>query len=188
MPSDIEFIDIGCGVGAQSEHLARLGFKVRGFDVSDVAIKRARERCSRAKLQDNASFFTVNPGDFQIKSSFDMAIACASLDSMPFDSAADWIQKAGSVIKENGFLFSTLIGPSSTNSALSEEVISNELHEKGTVQSYFTESKILKLLECGGFHPQRIDLIETTSIFPANKEARSAKRYSVVAYKMPARS
>ena len=43
MPSDIEFIDIGCGIGAQSEYLARLGFKVRGFDVCDVAIKRARK-------------------------------------------------------------------------------------------------------------------------------------------------
>lgn len=181
IPPNLQFIDIGCGVGAQSEHLAKLGFEVQAFDVSDVAIGRAIERCAKAGLQSNTSFSAINPTEFEIMEPFDIAIACASLDSMPFDSAVDWIRKASLKIQDNGLLFATLIGPSAKDSEAKEEVITNELHEKGTIQSYFNEAKILSLFESGGFSIERMDLIETTRILPEDKELRSSKRYSIVA-------
>jgi len=42
--SKLTVLDIGCGIGAQSEYLARLGFSVIGCDLSDIAIKSAIAR------------------------------------------------------------------------------------------------------------------------------------------------
>jgi 2-polyprenyl-3-methyl-5-hydroxy-6-metoxy-1,4-benzoquinol methylase len=41
--SEIRVIDIGCGIGAQCQYLAQMGFSVKGFDISRVAIGRAKK-------------------------------------------------------------------------------------------------------------------------------------------------
>jgi 2-polyprenyl-3-methyl-5-hydroxy-6-metoxy-1,4-benzoquinol methylase len=35
---------VGCGLGADAEYLASLGFDTVGFDISETAIRLARER------------------------------------------------------------------------------------------------------------------------------------------------
>ncbi|WP_457599916.1 class I SAM-dependent methyltransferase [Hydrogenivirga sp.] len=46
-------LDIACGTGETSIYLAKKGFKVDAFDVSDVAIKRARRRAKREGVSVN---------------------------------------------------------------------------------------------------------------------------------------
>lgn len=181
--SEISFIDIGCGIGAQSEYLAKLGFKVKGFDISKTAIDRATARCSRAGLSKSISFTTINPNNFKIDYKFDIAIACASLDSMSFDIAKEWISQVGQNIEDGGMIFATLIGASDEENFTGEKIITNEVHENGTIQSYFDEEKIHKLLACGNFVAKRIDIVERSNVLPQIKASRSSKRYTVVAIK-----
>ncbi len=42
LPEDAEVLDVGCGNGVISRSLGELGFKVRGIDVSEKAIARAK--------------------------------------------------------------------------------------------------------------------------------------------------
>ncbi len=42
LPEDAEVLDVGCGNGVISRSLGELGFKVKGIDVSEKAIARAK--------------------------------------------------------------------------------------------------------------------------------------------------
>jgi SAM-dependent methyltransferase len=44
VPSDSCLLDIGCGVGTQTLHLASLGFRIRGIDIVPKAVEIARSR------------------------------------------------------------------------------------------------------------------------------------------------
>ena len=46
-------IDIGCGTGDNSAWLAQNGFQVTGTDTSDIALERAKEKASAAKVACN---------------------------------------------------------------------------------------------------------------------------------------
>lgn len=181
--SEVSAVDIGCGIGAQSQYLAQMGFSVKGFDVSHVAIGRARKRLNSLGLDVSASFKVASPDRALIEESFDIGIACASLDSMPYSCAVDWMQCAGEKCNANGLFFATLIGPSAIGRPVKEEIVANDSYEAGTVQSYFDRSKIEELFRRGGFEIQRIDLVSTETLFPSSLKIRSPGRFSVVAKK-----
>jgi SAM-dependent methyltransferase len=44
-------IDIGCGTGDNSIWLAQNGFQVTGTDTSDIALDKAKEKASKAKVE-----------------------------------------------------------------------------------------------------------------------------------------
>lgn len=181
--SDLRFIDIGCGIGGQSQYIARHGFFVHGCDVSHVAISRAKARIAALGLQANASFSVVDPDNLHISDAFDIGVACASLDSMPYDCALEWMVKVGDKLTDKGLFFATLIGPSPVGPPVQEQIVCDELHESGTVQSFFDEAKIQHLFAAADLAVIRLDLLETTNVIPADARQRAKGRFSVVAVK-----
>lgn len=65
-PSNKNILDIGCGAGRNSLYLANAGAHVNGFDLSDVAIARAKEKLQANKLGSNVTFFTGSVIDDQL--------------------------------------------------------------------------------------------------------------------------
>lgn len=112
-----------------------------------------------------------------------VGIACASLDSVPYSCAVDWLKCAGEKSNANGLFFATLIAPSAIGRPVKEEIMINDSCEAGTVQSYFDRSKIEALFNCGGFEIQRMDFIYTQTPFPSSLKKRFPGRFSVVAKK-----
>ena len=52
--NDIEYckaLDVGCGTGDNSIWLAQNRFQVTGTDVSDIAIEKAKEKTSKARVE-----------------------------------------------------------------------------------------------------------------------------------------
>lgn len=43
-PDAVRILDIGCGTGGVTEHLVKLGYKVKGLDFSEAALKKARAK------------------------------------------------------------------------------------------------------------------------------------------------
>jgi len=174
--SKFTVLDIGCGIGAQSEYLARLGFSVIGCDLSDIAIKSAIARTQSRGV--DVKFQVIDPDNIP-SITCDIAIACASLDSMPYSCAVDWLKMLRQQMPPNtGILFATLIAARS-DGFIGEEFVC-EAHENGTIQHYFDNALIEELLCSTGFQLMRLDLIEHTSLFPGITD-RSPGRYSVVA-------
>lgn len=71
-------LDYACGLGKWSVHLAQLGARVSGFDLSGVAIERARERAAYNGLEirfDEANAAALPYADEE----FDVAIGVAAL-------------------------------------------------------------------------------------------------------------
>ena len=169
--------DIGCGVGGQSEYLSKKGLSVYGFDLSEIAVGRAKARTR--SLKNPPEFAAVTAETVVFPKDISIAIACASLDSMPFSDAKLYMAKLKTVVRPQALFFATLIGESSSGPSTLEETVSNEEHEYGTVQSYFTVEKIGELLEAGGCEPIRIDKVTSVNLLPG-RTLRSSSRYSVV--------
>jgi len=126
----------------------------------------------------DVKFQVIDPDNIPSITS-DIAIACASLDSMPYSCAVDWLKMLRQQMPPNtGILFATLIAARS-DGFIGEEFVS-ESHENGTIQHYFDNALIEELLCSTGFQLMRLDLIEHTNLFPGIAH-RSPGRYSVVA-------
>ena len=66
LPRGGNILDVGCGAGTQSIHLARLGFHVWGFDIADAAIESARSAASAAGVEVHfsvADFYSYSSGN-----------------------------------------------------------------------------------------------------------------------------
>lgn len=77
---DIHILDYGCGTGALGIALASRGYKVSGFDLSDVGIKIAQEAAEKANVTDRVNFSVANAQQLPYENqSFDLVIGKAVL-------------------------------------------------------------------------------------------------------------
>jgi ubiquinone biosynthesis O-methyltransferase len=143
-------LDLGCGNGAQSVYLARLGYEVHGIDVSEEAIRVARDYASRERLE--VAFSTQDCDQLSCESdSFDAVICHGVLDHIPMETAIRSCQEAHRVLRPGGLLFVTL---ASVRSSLFGEGLSIGQNtyvlehgpEEGHIQHYFDEKEIRMLL------------------------------------------
>lgn len=71
-------LEIGCGEGHQSEHLARLADKLTGIDVSPTAVERARRRVTTPGVDFVAGDLFAQPWAEE-RGRFDLVTACEVL-------------------------------------------------------------------------------------------------------------
>lgn len=144
--SRAEALDFACGIGAQSFLLNDFGFNVIGVDISRSAIayaeqrKREMECCKKM----NVSFYTINgPRDLSVYDNnfFNVSLAESCLDSMPFDLACEYFDEIKRITSR--FIYLSLI---SGQEQYTEDVVVTQPHENGTIQSYYDENRIKKLL------------------------------------------
>lgn len=168
-------VDLGCGIGAQSEYLAKMGFECHGFDISTVAVKAATDRTQSMK---NAPIFnTCTTEKINLPESFNIAIACASLDSMPLSDASQYMKHLRNAASSSALFFGTFIGRAH-NDAADEEIVT-DAHEFGTVQSYFDPDRIEVLLSAGDVELLRLDRTSNVNIIPGIT-GRASDRFVVV--------
>lgn len=168
-------VDLGCGVGAQSEYLARMGFECHGFDVSEVAISAAINRTE--KMENAPQFNTCTTESINLPEHFHIAIACASLDSMSFNEASKYLVHLKKAANSCALFFGTFIGSSQNGTA--EEKIVTDTHEFGTVQSYFNLHRIEQLLGIGSVEILRLDRTSSVNVVPGIN-GRAPDRFIVV--------
>ncbi len=138
-------LDLGCGIGRHVFALEEQGFNVFGIDLSKVAISKAQEICERrnkAELINNFSVGDVTNLPYE-DNMFDFIISPEVLDSMHFKIAQKAIEEITRVLRSKGLFYLDLI---MDNEFSNKEVIVDIDHENGTIQSYFNEEKIQKLL------------------------------------------
>jgi SAM-dependent methyltransferase len=75
LPAAADVLDCACGIGTQAIGLARLGYRVRGTDVSPGAVERARAEAARARVE-----LAVQQADFRDLSAvpgvYDAVLCC----------------------------------------------------------------------------------------------------------------
>lgn len=65
-------LDVGCGTGRHSVELAKRGYTVTGFDLSDSQLKKARENAEKAGL--SIDFFKQDARSFNFNGKYELAI------------------------------------------------------------------------------------------------------------------
>ncbi|MCJ7603680.1 MAG: class I SAM-dependent methyltransferase [Desulfobulbaceae bacterium] len=154
-----KMLDLGCGIGRHVMHAFALGIDAYGIDLSDDAIELAIDWAKQCGIQNPED--KIKQGDVTTlpwpDSYFDYVISHGVLDSMPFQTAIKAACEAARVLKCNGLFYCDLVSGDDSNHSrefTGEESVETN-HEKGTIQSYFNHSKILKL-----FVPASFEILE----------------------------
>jgi len=145
----VKGLDFGCGIGRMTILMAEFGIEAYGIDISEVSIDKAKELCEYLGYPELKKRFKVFdglhipfPDNF-----FDLTISSGVLDSMPFEIAKLLIKEIERVTKK--LIYIDLISGDNEEffREFDGEIIVKNGIEKGTVQSYFNFTKILKLIE-----------------------------------------
>ena len=142
-------LDLGCGIGRHVIYCHDMGLDAYGVDLSQYAVDRAVEW---AKIRGVAhADEKIVQGDIRKlpwkDGYFDFAVSHGVLDSMHFEIARAACQELRRVMKEGGLFYCDLVSGDDSGHAreyCGEELVEN-LHEQGTVQSYFNIGKIQEL-------------------------------------------
>ncbi len=146
-----KILDAGCGIGRNLLLGLDLGLDPYGSDHSQAAVSLAREALARRGV--------ANPEQRAVRSDirqlpwsdgfFDHAISEAVLDSMAFAIARPGLMEIGRVLRQGGWFYCSLISGDETGhpADFADEVVVRQRHEQDTVQSYFDQAKIARLME-----------------------------------------
>lgn len=72
---------VGCGLGADAEHLAALGFATTAFDLAPTAIRTARARHPRSRVDYRVADLFELPQDWQ--QGFDLVVDVYTVQALP---------------------------------------------------------------------------------------------------------
>ena len=72
---------VGCGLGADAEHLAALGFETVGFDVSPTAVRLARERHPGSTVDYRVADLLDLPPEWS--AAFDLVVEIFTVQALP---------------------------------------------------------------------------------------------------------
>lgn len=79
-------LDVGCGVGITACYLAKeYGCKVVGVDLSEMMVKRSKERAKRKGVEDRVEFKIGDAQDLPFKDRVFDAVICESVVAFPKD-------------------------------------------------------------------------------------------------------
>ena len=101
---NIKILDVGCGHGLMSLELARLGYKVKGIDISSKNIDLANQTLLKNTEPIGSLEYEVSSFEnFITETPYDVIFFCGSLHHM--QNLSYTVQKASKLLKENGLLY-----------------------------------------------------------------------------------
>lgn len=100
-------LDIGCGGGLLSEEFAKKGGRVTGIDLSENAIRAAREHAEGAGLE--IEYLLASPSDLvrEGKGPYDVVVCAEILEHV--DDLEGFVRDAASLLKDGGYFFFTTV-------------------------------------------------------------------------------
>lgn len=137
-------LDVACGTGELSLHIARKGCETCGIDISKDAIKRAKRLAKREKT--SLDFIVADAEELPFKDeSFDKIVCSSSLEHFNMDLKA--LKEMNRVLKPNGTIILTT---DSFTYPISKE-LKEEHRKKAHVVNYYTRESLEEKFEISGF-------------------------------------
>lgn len=159
-------LDFGCGIGRHILLLNDFKLDGYGFDLSDEAIKTAKDNFKVLGLDELSNkVITASITDLPYNdNSFDFMLSHGVLDSMSFDIAQKGIAELHRTLKKGGLIYFDVIDTedASFNKSLGFDQLVESKHEEGTIQSYYNEDRINELID------GKFDIVENYTIKKTN--------------------
>lgn len=141
-------MDLGCGPGRNSIFLAKQGFDVIGYDISNVAIQWARERANESKL--NVEFECKSVFEIDDNDQFDLVYDSGCLHHLLPHRRIQYLNMIYRSLKPGGLFGITCFRPGFGDQGGPVREMSDwEVYEEGTMNGglAFSEEKIKYILE-----------------------------------------
>lgn len=180
--NELKGMDFGCGIGRLSILLNEFNIKSYGIDVSETAIEQAKILAKKMGYDKNTNFQSYNGQDIPFENDFfDFTVSDCVIDSIPFELAKKLVKEIDRVTKKY-FYLSVISSDSdslfSSGKDNSDEIIVQENHEKGTIQSFYTIDKINELIKGTNFKIKWGELIVHKNII--NPSVENGRYYVVL--------
>ena len=146
-------LDFGFGSGRHIKYLVDNGFFGYGIDISNQAKKLANKFLNLNKIKKKNFKLIINKKDNIINipsNHIDICISHGTLDSMTLNNAKIVSNEIYKVLKKGSFFYCDLISTEVARvgkkfRGSENQIIVNEDHEKGTIQSFFNVKSIKEL-------------------------------------------
>lgn len=142
-------LDFGCRIGRHVKLLDEFKLDAYGFDLSQKAIKIAKELFDKQDLHHlTEKVIVANIIDLPYDDKFfNFMLSHGVVDSMPFNIAKKGLKELHRCLSDDGYIYLDLISvEDSSFKGIYEQLVQNE-HEKGTIQYYYDLENINKLFE-----------------------------------------
>jgi SAM-dependent methyltransferase len=165
-------LDLGCGVGRHMVFAHELRLDPFGIDLSRSAIEKARAWLAELSpgLAEQAVVGDVRALPWR-DGFFSVVVSHGVLDSMPFEMAMAAAHEVKRVLAPRGYFYCDLVASDSRSGEKACELEVTEGFEAGTVQSYFDQVKIERLLG-GQFEFVDQTLVTTKALMGGHTVAR----------------
>jgi len=154
LPAGSRILDVGCGSGWLSEYFARLGYIVKGIDISPELIQMSRERIARVPYDVDhettlqCSFEVHDIEHVALDDQFDGVICYDSLHHFEDERAV--IANLSALTAYGGSLF-ILEGDCPPAGSATEDELVDVMRRYGTLESPFSRDYLRALLDEHGF-------------------------------------
>src|SRR5947209_5911761 len=154
LPDGSRVLDVGCGSGWLSEYFARLGYEVRGIDISPDLVEMSRERVARVPYgvdHETPLRCTFQVHDIErapLAERFDAVVCYDSLHHFEDERAV--VRHLAAMLPVGGQLF-ILEGERPPAGSESEEELREVMREFRTLESPFDHGYLRALLDEHGF-------------------------------------
>jgi 2-polyprenyl-3-methyl-5-hydroxy-6-metoxy-1,4-benzoquinol methylase/glycosyltransferase involved in cell wall biosynthesis len=154
LPAGSSILDIGCGSGWMSEYFARLGYQVKGIDISPDLIEMSRDRVARVPFDVDhettlrCSFEVQDIEAAPLREKFDAVLCYDSLHHFEDENAV--MRHIAAMLPVGGVLF-ILEGERPPAGSATEEELYGVMTEYGTLESPFDYGHLRQILDEHGF-------------------------------------
>jgi 2-polyprenyl-3-methyl-5-hydroxy-6-metoxy-1,4-benzoquinol methylase/glycosyltransferase involved in cell wall biosynthesis len=154
LPAGSSILDVGCGSGWMSEDFARLGYQVKGIDISPALIEMSRDRVARVPYDVDhqttlrCSFAVHDIESAPLAEKFDAVLCYDSLHH--FENEAAVMRNIAAMLTVGGVLF-ILEGERPALGSATEAELLGVMTEYGTLESPFDYGHLRQILDEHGF-------------------------------------
>lgn len=164
-------LDLGCGVGRQTVLLQEFGFNSFGVDISQVALDKAKETSKALGYNMENNFVLIDKIQLPFDDDFfEIAISDSVLDSMNFCFAREYMAELDRTVKSLVYL--NLISSDSSGGFQAEDLLVEDKHEEGTIQSYYDVNRVKELIKDTRFEIIQLNLNKVQNLMNNTLSAR----------------